>query len=48
MVIQEQRADMLREKAEEKLADTEKKLASGREEEPRDVVENGSAGAIQA
>jgi hypothetical protein len=27
MVIQEQRADMLREKAEEKLADTEKKLA---------------------
>jgi hypothetical protein len=27
MVIQEQRADMLREKAEEKLTDTEKKLA---------------------
>jgi hypothetical protein len=27
MVIQEQRADMLREKGEEKLTDTEKKLA---------------------
>jgi hypothetical protein len=32
MVIQEQRADMLREKAEEKLADTEKKLAATEEE----------------